>query len=105
MSEEKTAKELAELTYGFTFKQFVQIMLSSKIFQDIYLEHFPDAEQHSLKQMYINIKNIGAEEKTLKVLEQLFTDQKEKVVNIADNNEQVQSESVNCKPSRQGARD
>jgi hypothetical protein len=97
MSEEKTAKELAELTHGFPFKQFVQIMLSSKIFQEIYLEHFPDSEQHSLEQMYINIKNIGAEEKTLKVLKQLFTDQKEKVVNIGDNNEKVYSESARAR--------
>jgi hypothetical protein len=47
--------------------------------------------------MYINIKNIGAEEKTLKVLTQLFTDQKEKVVNIGDNNEKAQSESATAR--------
>jgi hypothetical protein len=72
MSQEKTSKNLKELIFGFTFKEFANIMFSSKIFFETYREHFPDANQHTLDQMYHNIKTIGAKEKTFNALEQLL---------------------------------
>jgi len=82
MPETEATKEQQELTYGLTLKQFTQLMLSTKVFHEIYREHYPDADQHTLEQMYINIKAIGAEEKTLKVLEQLAKEEHDKLVKV-----------------------
>ena len=77
MPDVKTTMELKELYHGFTLEKFAVIILSSRIFNEIYREHFSDADQHTLKQMYLNIKTIGAEEKTCKVIEQLLNEQHE----------------------------
>jgi hypothetical protein len=82
MPEVEDTKEQQELTYGLTFKQYTNLMLSTKVFNEIYRQHFPDADKHTLEQMYVNIKAIGAEEKTLKVLEQLAKEEQDKLVKV-----------------------
>ena len=82
MPKAEDTKQPQELTYGLTFKQFTPLMLSTKVFNEIYRQYYPDADQHTLEQMHVNIKALGIEDKTLKFLEQLAKEEHDKLVEV-----------------------
>ena len=89
MPEVEATKEKQEFNHGLTFRQFTYLMLSTKVFNEIYRENYPDADQHTIEQMYFNIRTIGVEEKTSKALEKILNKYNEEVEKVANNNEQA----------------
>jgi hypothetical protein len=45
--------------------------LTAKIINDFYRELYPDCNQHTLEQIYLNIQMMNSQSETLEIIEQL----------------------------------